>query len=155
MNNIYTNWIDVTSSANVLYIFGVIIILIMVAECELDNRLIKNIIVSIALLIVVGTGCLSSRYIKLITYNKTIETKQLQLLPYEHVNIQGDTFIINNKKLKITSTDDTKYIKDSSHKPYLITEKVTYLAPNRWYVKNSSIKDINSKTMYLLKELHY
>lgn len=94
-------------------------------------------------------------YTKNITVNTVTETKQIKPLPYQYVNQDTYTFLVDNKEFSTIKTKDTIYKQDGEDKPYMVVEKVTYSAPKKWYIANSVKDKINDKTFYFLKEVHY
>lgn len=83
----------------------------------------------------------------------------------KNINSNTHSLIIDNEEIEIIHKSDVKYIGDSKYisksniKPkvssYIIIDKMSFKAPNVWYIKTDSIDNINSKILYYLKEVHY
>lgn len=108
-----------------------------------------------AIIIIVICSILSFNYDNLITYKTVTENKQIAIRPYEYMDNETYTFIVDNKEFTTIRTSETKYFNDKPSQPYIIVEKVTYHAPYRFYMNKSSIDAVNNTAKYVLKEVHY
>lgn len=97
------------------------------------------------------------KIIKSIKCITTTEIKQISFLPYQYVNQDTYTFLIDEKEFYTIKTDDIIYKKDSVDSPYIVVEKVTYkvTSPKKWYIDEEGIEYVNNEIYYFLKEVHY
>lgn len=97
---------------------------------------------------------LESFYITSETY-----TYEVEFLPNQVVNIDSNYFIIDGKKVQISSYDETKYLNENISKPYIVVSKykVEFVGKTNICLNQKNI-DRYLKTFNnyeLLEEVHY
>lgn len=97
-----------------------------------------------------------SFYSRYISYNINTEKLYITVLPNQLLDEKTQIFIVDGKELHINKFDkNVKYEKQNNDNPYIIVEKVSYKAENKWYTNKKICEKVNNTTKYILKEIHY